>query len=327
MNFYATPGYLDTLADVYFPGQVARVEEVCIGDAVLRLLVVGKHRAVTNALFLDYHEPIEPTQDHAGAARFAYAESVSQGTIDIAQWKADDAAGTELAPYVDWSQFRSFDAYKSLLMTRQKGMVRERERRRRRLVEQLGELTFLMNDNADDVLESARSWKRQQLRETGHSDFFADPRALLLLKRLRDKGLLTSSTLRARGRLLSVWVGFVHDGVWSGWVFAYDPSLRKFSVGHELLNSMLEESFQRGHREFDFSTGAEEYKLLYATHGRILKPIGRAPLEKRLLTQAKVFVRNRTPRLFEAARALRKSITLRLLESNLLRRYQNELGQ
>ena len=228
---------------------------------------------------------------------------------------------------MDWSQFGSFDEYKALLVTRQKGMVRERERRRRRLVEQLGEVTFAMNDNADDVLEFARAWKSRQLRETGHSDFFADPRALLFLTRLRDKGLLTSSSLRARGRLLSVWIGFVHDGVWSGWVFAYDPELRKYSVGHELLNAMLEESFRLGHREFDFSTGAEDYKLLYATHGRILGPIGRAPLKKRLLVQAKRIVRNQAPGLFVAARALHKSLTLRLNESSIIRRHQRELGQ
>jgi len=77
------------------------------------------------------------------------------------------------------------------------------------------------------------------------------------------------------GTLVSLWLGFIHEASWSGWIFAYDPAFHRYSVGHRLVLSMLEESFARGHREFDFSEGAEDYKLIYATHGRLLGEIGR----------------------------------------------------
>ncbi len=96
---------------------------------------------------------------------------------------------------------------------------------------------------------------------------------------LRDNNLLTVSTLRGDGRLLSVWLGFIHDGVWSGWIFAYDkdPALKKYSLGHELVHSMLKKSKQLGHREFDFSIGGEDYKWFYSSHARVLEPVGRPP--------------------------------------------------
>lgn len=104
------------------------------------------------------------------------------------------------------------------------------------------------------------------------------------------------------------WLGFIHDRVWSGWVFAYDPEFAKYSVGHRLLGSMLEESHRRGHREFDFSTGAEAYKMPYATHGRLIGPVGRAPLRQRIVARAKDEAKARTPDLFERARAIKRAL-------------------
>jgi CelD/BcsL family acetyltransferase involved in cellulose biosynthesis len=117
------------------------------------------------------------------------------------------------------------------------------------------------------------------------------------LKTLRERNLLVSSTLRADGRLISVWIGFVHDGTWSGWIFTHDPEFRKYSAGHQLLNCMLEESFRLGHREFDFSDGGHDYKLMYATHCRLLGDIGRPPLTRAAVSFAKSALRRRSPAL------------------------------
>ncbi|NNK91472.1 MAG: GNAT family N-acetyltransferase, partial [Acidimicrobiia bacterium] len=121
-----------------------------------------------------------------------------------------------------------------------------------------------------------------------------------------------SSTLRADGRLISVWLGFVHDDVWSGWIFAYDPdpAIRKYSAGKQLLHSMLEESHRLGHREFDFSIGDEDYKWFFATHARVLGPVGQPPISERVRTsarEAKRFTKQvlaRHPKLLDGAASL-----------------------
>ena len=140
-----------------------------------------------------------------------------------------------------------------------------------------------MNDTQKDVFELARKWKSAHLLRTGGKDYFADQRNVEFFHALRERNLLISSTLRASGRLLSAWLGFIYQGSWSGWVFAYDPDphLRKYSVGRQLLHEMLEESYRRGHREFDFSRSAHDYKTLYATRVRLLGTEGRPPLRVR----------------------------------------------
>jgi CelD/BcsL family acetyltransferase involved in cellulose biosynthesis len=310
MNFYASPEYLRLVSDAYFKGLPTRVEDVRIGRDVLRVLVVDGARVITEVPFLDYHEPLIDAEVHGPARTHGYAPWVTREVIDQSAWQSCARPGLEAAPYVDWSTAPTFDGYLALLKTRWKGILKENERRRRRLAEDFGELSFSVDDGRDDVFELARKWKQRQLVATGANDYLANPQNVEFLRLARERGILVSSTIRAAGRLLSVWLGFIHAGVWSGWIFAYDhdPSLRKYSLGHQLLRSMLEESHRRKHRELDFSIGGEDYKWIYATHARVLGPVGRAPLQQRVVTlakqQAKIALAAK-PAWLELARSLR----------------------
>ena len=286
MNFYASQEYLNAIAQTYFNGTETSIQDVRIGEEVLRLLVAGNKHVITDAPFLDYHQPLQEPEIRTVMHETGYAKLVVRRVIDIQEWDPSAFEGYELAPFVDWSMFASYSDYRTYILQRNKGLIRERERRGRRLAEAFGGLTFKMDDEGKDVLETARLWKTRQLRGGGLNDWFANGKTAAFLDLLRHRGLLTASTLRASGRLLAVWVGFVHDRVWSGWIFTYDPDLAKYSAGHQLLNYMLEESFRLKHREFDFSIGSEDYKMIYATHGRLLGPIGRLPLTERLVDRA-----------------------------------------
>ena len=308
MNFYASRDYLDAAAAVYFRGRDAAVDDVKIGDDVLRLLVVDNRRIVTKLQFLDFHQPLTEAETRGPMRRGRYARHVVRGVIRPSEWNPAAFHQFGLAPYIDWSEFRGFDDYRDQLLQRHKGFVRDRERRWRSLSAAHGEPVFTMNDAGDDVLARARQWKSRQLRETGVADYFALPKTMEFLETLRERKLLVSSTLRAAGRLISVWIGFVHEGAWSGWIFTYDPDFRRYSVGHQLLNCILEESCRLGHREFDFSEGGEDYKMLYATHGRVLGEIGRPPLSRSIRTFAKSTLRQRSPKLLQAVQGLKRTI-------------------
>ena len=308
MNFYASRGYLDAAAAVYFRGRYTAVEDVKIGDDVLRLLVVDGKQIVTTLPFLDYHQPLSETEIAGSVRQGRYARFVAKGSLAQSDWDFAKYAQFEAAPFIDWSQFPNFDAYKNLLMQRHKGLVRDRERRWRSLSAAHGELLFTMNDSRDDVLACAKQWKSQQLRDTGHDDYFATPQTMEFLNTLRERNLLVSSTLRAGGRLVSLWIGFVHEGAWSGWIFTYDPEFRKYSAGHQLLNCMLEESFRLGHREFDFSEGSHDYKMMYATHCRLLGDVGRPPLGRAAVGFAKDVLRQRSPALFRTIKEMKTTL-------------------
>jgi hypothetical protein len=308
MNFYATPEYLEVISEVYFKGKRASVEDVRIGEDMLRLLVVNGSRVIINAQFLDYHEPLKNAEAALNTRTYPYSNFVVRDSVKPARWEECLHSGFELAPYVDWSMFPTFDHYMAFILNRRRSLIREYQRLGRRLAEQIGPVAFRMNDDHDDVLELARLWKKRQLRRSGETDYFADPKTMDSLRLFRQRGILTASTLRAAGRLVSVHLGFVHEGVWGGWVFAYDPEFRKYSCGHQLMGAMLEESHRLGHRQFDFSIGSEPYKSVYATHARVLGTIGRPPLRQRVVVRLKRELKGRNPDLLETARELKREL-------------------
>lgn len=285
-NFYASRGFLDAAAAVWFEHRETSIEDVAIGEDVLRLLVVDG-RPVTHLQFLDYHQPLAPEEVQRPVRQGRYARNVVSDVTGLSDWFAAPLPEHELAPFVDWSAFASFEEYREHLLAGHRGFIRDRERRGRSLAKTYGPLVFTRDDTAPDVLDLARQWKSAQLCATGQPDYFAAPQSTAFLLALRERGLLVSSTLRAGGRLVSVWIGFIHQGCWSGWIFTHDPELRKFAAGHQLVAAMLEESFRLGHREFDFSEGGEDYKMIYATHGRILGEIGTPPLTRSAVLLAK----------------------------------------
>lgn len=284
MQFYASTEYLDIAAQAYFPGRETKIELVKIGDQVFRLLVVDGEKPVSDLHFVDYLEPLESVDPSAPLRQGSYAASVVRDVIETSQWDPEKHQDLQPAPFVDWSRFGTFEDYEAFLQTRSKRLYKDQQRRGRRLAEQFGDLEFQMNDPGSDVLELAFEWKVRQFHDTGAPNYLADSRNRRYFELLRENDLLTASTLRGDGRLLSVWLGFVHEGVWSGWIFSYDkdPALQKFSLGHQLLHSMLRESKRLGHREFDFSVGDEDYKWFYSTHVRVLGPVGTPPFAIRV---------------------------------------------
>lgn len=284
MDFYSSDGFLEVLANSYYPGDKHRVEFVRAGDKVLRLLVINDRHVICDATFFDYIVPVSSCSAEACQRSIRYAERVVLGTISKGDWFAAHREGVIPAPYIDWTQFSDYEAYLQHIRSQHKRLLSDYARRRRRLAENHGELTFCVHDTSDDVLPLAQEWKVRQLVRTGAGNYFDDERNSEFLAELMRRGLLSCSTLRAQGRLLAVWVGFVHAEKWSGWVFAYDPDekLRKYSLGHQLLQSMIKHSFAAGHQEFDFSIGGEGYKWVYSTHARLLGAVGRQKLRVRL---------------------------------------------
>ena len=201
MNFYASRAFLDAAAAVYFKDRAVTIEDVRIGEDVLRLLVVDGKSVITRLLFLDFHQPLASCEIKTPARSARYASCVSRGVIPVGSWNEQVHSGLVLAPFVDWSGFASFAAYQEYLLARHRGLVRDRERRGRALAAQFGELTFAVDDTAEDVLVCARQWKGDQLREIGYPDYFDNPQTLEFLNALRARGRLVSSTVRAGGRL------------------------------------------------------------------------------------------------------------------------------
>lgn len=319
-NLYTQPEFIDVLGEVFHPGRTCRPADVAVGCEVYRLPWVEGRGPVPDTTFVDYHEPVGRLdtavgwglRPGAGAARrlqrLQRLRPASRGLVGMDEWRARDRAEALGAPVVLWQGFARWEDYLALL--RQRRVLPEDQRRRRRLEALVGPLRFAVDDLGGDVLPTCFDWKSARDRAADRAELFASEAPRRFFEALRSRGLLRASTLRAGdGQLLSIWLGALHAGRWTGWVFAFnpDPALARCSPGRQLLYPMLEESWRAGHREFDFSIGLEPYKLSFATHVRVLGTAGRPPAGERLAALARRLLARR-PGLLQALRALRRRV-------------------
>jgi hypothetical protein len=308
MNFYSSPAFLSTVASVYFPGQRTRPQDFEVDGKIYRFLVVGTRRVITSWTFLDYVEPVETEAVFRPIRRNLYVPNVAQRTVTMQQWSDDESLRSyRPAPFVDFLEYPTFDDYRAFLMKRSKDRFKKNTRLRERLQDDFGQLVFSANDDGDDVLEKSLEWKSTQLRETGLPDLFANVRNREFYAELKKRGVLLSSTLRANGRLLSSWLGYVYEGYWSGWIFTFDhdPALRKYSLGWQLMESLLRSCHDMKLKGFDFSVGHSDYKMTYGTHVRLLGSVGHRPLHQELLHKLRKRTKAglvRFPKLLDLAR-------------------------
>ncbi|MGN6528619.1 MAG: GNAT family N-acetyltransferase [Burkholderiaceae bacterium] len=309
VNVYTEPAFLQLVADVYHAGRACRVRDFAIDCGVYRLLEVEGVPQTTQR-FIDLHESLGPQPLRRPALpRLARLEGVAAQAVPLERFK-QQAGGDALegAPTVQWDGFRTWADYLALLQARR--MTAEDLRRGRRLQEHFPDLEFAADDRRADVLPMAFEWKTGRDLALGREPVFADARHVRFFEALRERGMLRASTLRGGGRPLALWLGAVHDGRWSGWIFAFNPdaALARYSLGQQLLYRMLEHSHGEGHREFDFSIGMEPYKLKFATHVRPIGMAGRPSPAQRAGTAMRHWL-VRHPRLHETARALRRRIS------------------
>jgi hypothetical protein len=283
VNFYSSTEYLDVIAKLYFPRQETTVSNITIRGKIYRVLIVDGVPLV-NHIFLDFHEPLNVVK--AEEESRVYIPNASVGMVTASQFQGSDQYQQyQAAPTVIWDGFASFDDYLKCL-----GRIRKDDRRRERgIIKNIGPLQFAIHDQEPDVMASAFCWKSEQTRKTLGVDLFAEGRHREFFAELDHKGLLRASTLRADGRLLAVWLGVVYNKRWYGWVYTYDknPLWSKFSVGRQLLYPMLKQSYDEKHNEFDFSIGGEGYKWPFATHARLIGPVGPRPIKQRIVNASK----------------------------------------
>ena len=304
-TLFTSPEFLDVVAQVYFPGQPARPRDYAVAGRAFRLLTVEGRGPVLNQTFIDMHEPLPATVGTGRLPKLRRLEYVAQAPVPSASFLASPDALLRLgAPTLVWSGFASWDDFLAPLQNRR--FFNEDKRRGRRLQALVGDTEYRDDDTHADVLPTCMTWKSGRDRAAQRPDLFAVDANRRFFAELRARGLLRASTLRADGRLLAVWLGAVHGRRWNGWVFAFNPddSLRKFSLGRQLLYPMLESSFRAGHREFDFSIGMEPYKLDFATHVRPIGPLGALAPRERLATAGRSLL-HRHPWWAERARAVK----------------------
>lgn len=308
MNVFTTPAFLETAGDVFFPGQPRALEVFRVDGRVLRLLVVNGS-VVERLPFYDYPQPLEGWTGPVREAWF-FPRTVVR-TTEVTARTAPEPPGFQPSPYIEWSRFADAKAFQAHVASNPQLKSNDPARQRRKVERDLGPLEFRWHDERPDVFDTCVRWKSNQYRETGVGDMFAAPANVELFRQLIARGVVKVASLSAKDTLLAVHFGSHTDRRFTWWVPAYDPAFSKYSPGRLLLLELLRESQARGDLEFDFLIGDEPYKFMFATHNRVIGPVGAPPVSRLVQAlvkkQAKAAL-ERSPKALEWARALKKRL-------------------
>ncbi len=150
--------------------------------------------------------------------------------------------------------------------------LRKDVRRRRRRLEERGDLTIQVHRGAEALGEplaegvaiESSGWKGQEgtaiLEAKGQLAFF---QALADWAAARDA--LEITFLRLDGTAIAFHYNIVFHGILYALKIGFDESYADLSPGKVLLGAEIERTFTEGHRRFDFGGDPEDYKLKWAT--------------------------------------------------------------
>ena len=142
--------------------------------------------------------------------------------------------------------------------------LREARRKKEKLAEQVGPLTFTLHTPDQRLLRQLIVWKSEQCRRTGTVDFFALDWCVRLIERIhaaREEdfgGLL--ACLHAGDTLVAIHFAMYSRQVWHSWFPAYNHELEEYSPGFILLLEMIQAASEQGNKHIDLGKGLSLYK-------------------------------------------------------------------
>ncbi len=166
------------------------------------------------------------------------------------------------SPYVDLAS--GYDAYREAQRKSGSNLIKNLERKARKLEREVGELRFAWHSTDDVAFEKLIEWKSDQHRRTGLLEVLNYPwvrevtQALRTCDSPRFAGVL--STLHAGEELVAVHLGLCSDRALHVWFPAYNTEFGHHSPGGIFMLELARATAERGRVRVDFGKGAERYK-------------------------------------------------------------------
>jgi len=283
MNFYSQTAFCDAIAAAFFPGESVKSRVFELEGKLWQIPTVNGEQLITAfpipSKVIDFFEPLseeaKPAKE-AEATPLKYLSKACQGQVTAEVWFEDELEENyEPAPTVLWENFETWEAFLQFIKQRKsKKFMADSRRRRRKLEEAVGPLEFVLGDDRPEILKTCMAWKSQQYQSTGEFDDFAQPETVRLFEELAQRGLLSVSSLSSAAGPIAIDINLYHNGRLYSWIASYDRDYSTYAPGRLLLLEALEASYRAGHCEFDFLIGNESYKWTYATHARLIAPLG-----------------------------------------------------
>jgi CelD/BcsL family acetyltransferase involved in cellulose biosynthesis len=206
-------------------------------------------------------------------------------------WEFDHLVAGQV-PFAPFESFRApspvmdltggYDAYLAGLGPRAHSLVKDVQRKQRRLERDAGEVEFVLDSRDLGALRALMAWKSAQYQRTGRADRFAQRWIVTLVEQLLDtRGHGFScvlALLRSGGRPVAAHVLLRLDDVLAGWFPAYDPQFYRCSPGTITRLRTAEAAAADGVTRIEMGRGAKPYKELFKSRddvvaeGRVTRP-------------------------------------------------------
>lgn len=151
--------------------------------------------------------------------------------------------------------------------------LRKKLRRDFRRLNRLGEVSFIINPppaESDEIFTTLIKFKHRKYMATVGNDFLAMPGVRRFYREMvapqQLAGLSHLSALACGGEVVSAHLGFRARGCFYYTFPAYNPAYRQYSVGHLLLQHLIDQSSKDGLATFDLGEGDYNYKAKWVTH-------------------------------------------------------------
>jgi CelD/BcsL family acetyltransferase involved in cellulose biosynthesis len=151
--------------------------------------------------------------------------------------------------------------------------LRKKLRRDFRRPARLGETSFVVNPPAaesDEIFTTLIKFKHRKYMATVGTDFLAMPgvrrfyREMVAPQRVGEISHLAALTCNRE--VVSAHLGFTGRDCFYYTFPAYNPAYRQYSVGHLLLQHLIDQSCEQGLGTFDLGEGDFPYKAKWVTH-------------------------------------------------------------
>jgi len=148
-------------------------------------------------------------------------------------------------------------------------VIQKQGQKTRKLIREVGPLTFEFDARDDESFDLLRKWKSAQYIATGMSDVFSFAWTLELISKLRhytgEDFAAPLTVLHAGEKIAALCLCLRSRDVLHGWFTAYNPELHNYSPGISLFIRLAEEAEEVGIRNFDMGRGDEAYKWRLAS--------------------------------------------------------------
>lgn len=287
-NLFSSPWFLETAAQVAVAGRGARPATVDVAGQRFDLLV-DPHGRLVSVQLIDFYEPRDPSlPEYPSGEPVGFLPRVMVGIR--AAWASAGPVGAPaqaVAPFISWAVPSSWDQFVEGCRERHWGAFHQTARKLRKLAREAGPTRLVDRSWDHGALERLLVWKARQLRATGRFDPFTSTRTRQFLHELLEARHLHLCSLHAGDGPVAILLLGSHRGRTSCWISGYDPRLAHCSPGALIFEHAIRLSHEAGDREFDMLIGNEAYKYHYATHERVVGPLGRRTLSHRAMWVAR----------------------------------------